>query len=219
MTFGVDEEAIRRVVHQEIERRSMVATLAVPEAAAAIGIQLSGNSRIGTFVQGIDAATATKISETIADLSKAVERIQTGTDPHQRAVDEHPMFQAALHEAKHMCEDGHVEDASRAFMDALEQEDRDECKRQEDRRRLRLRLLEEGLVYDQRALKVEAALAKLRLIAEVTHPGDQKAQARFLIDRASQYEGLGTVKGDKSALLIAVSVFRWVAKEATNVER
>ena len=97
MALGVDEEAIRRAIHQEIERRSIVATLAVPQAATAIGVQLSGSSRIGTFVQGIDAATATKISETLADLSKAVDRIQTGTEPHQRAVDEHPVFQAALH--------------------------------------------------------------------------------------------------------------------------
>jgi hypothetical protein len=85
---------------------------------------LTGNTRIGTFVQGIDAATAAKLSETLDAVSRALEVIQKGTEPHQHPVGEHPVFQAALHKAQQMCEAGQTEDASRAFMDALEDEER-----------------------------------------------------------------------------------------------
>lgn len=189
------------------------------EAGAAIGIQLTGNSRIGTFVQGIDAATATKISETLNDISNTLVVIQTGADAHQHPIDENPAFQTALLKAQRMWEAGLTEEASRSFMDALEHEEGLERERQEDRKRFRLRLLEEGLVYDKRVPNAEAAFGKLRLIAEVIHPSDQNAQGRYLMDRASVYQWLGTARGDTAALHIAVSVFSWLAKGAINVGR
>jgi hypothetical protein len=179
--------------------------------ATTIGIQFS-NSQIGTVVQGIDAAAVAKISE-------ALVVAQRGNDPHRRTIDTHPIFQSALMKAEQMCEAGHIEAASRSFLDALEEEERDERERQEDRKLLRLRLLEEGVVYDKRVPNPEAAFAKLQLIAALRHPANPNAQAKYLEDRASDYQSQGTVKGDIFALQIAVAVFKWLAKGAVNVER
>jgi hypothetical protein len=189
------------------------------QAGATIGLQLNGNSQIGTFVRGIDATTANKISETLADVSKTLASIHKGADKHQHSVEKDPVFQEALSTAQRMYEAGQAMEASRCFIDALESEARLERERQEDRQRLRLRLLEEGIVYDKRVPDGEAALAKLRLIAELVHPGDREAQAKYLEHRASKYQQLGTVRGDNSALHVAVSVFSWLAKGTINVDR
>jgi hypothetical protein len=177
------------------------------QTAAVVGIQLTGTTQIGTFIQVIGAA------------------LDEGPEPDQLKVDEQPRFQAARHEAQRMFEAGRIENASRAFMDAFEQEERVERERQEDRRRFRLRLLEEALDYDIRALNADrvlngdAAFAKLRLIAEVMHPGDRNAQVKYLQDRAAEYQGRGQYKADKSALHIAVSAFSWLLKDIKDVER
>jgi hypothetical protein len=118
-----------------------------------------------------------------------------------------------------MCEIGRAEDASQAFIDALEDENRVERDRQEDHRRLRLRFLEEAVLYDQRASNADAAFGKLRQIAEIVHPDDQKAQARYLFGRAGKYQEIGRIKGDKSALLVAIAAFSWLAKDTVNVDR
>jgi hypothetical protein len=161
--------------------------------------------QIGTFVQGIDF--------------KAVVPVQKDTEQHQYLVDEHPTYQAALREAQRMCDAGRNEDASSAFIDALEGEERVEHERQEQHRRLRLRLLEEAIVYDGKALKVEAAVAKLRRIAKLFFPSDENAQKKYLLDRALEYQEMGTAKGDILALRLAVSAFSWLAKNLIDVER
>ena len=102
-------------------------------------------------------------------------------------------------------------------MEALDEENRIECDRQVRRKRLRLRLLEEALTFDQRAQKTEDALKKLLLISATHYPGDQKEMVKFLKSRASEYEQHGKFKGDNFALLIAVAIFRWLAEEAQNV--
>lgn len=174
-------------------------------------IQFS-NSQIITVSQGVDAATARTISE-------ALIIAQRRDDLKRLPVDEHPVFKSALMKAEQMYEAGHIEAASRPFLDALEEEEREERERQEDRRRLRLRLLEEGVVYDKKVLNAEAAFAKLQRIADLHHPDNPNAQAKYLEDRASDYQWQGTLKGDNFALQIAVAVFRWLAKGAVNAER
>jgi hypothetical protein len=190
---------------REITPRSPMTT-----EVGAIGVQLTGNSRIGTFTihGGIDPATA-NIVKKLGEISRVLDSIQ----PH--SVDEDPLFQIALREAQSMCESGQTADASRAFMKGIEQEERAERERQEYRRRLRSRLLEVGLMYDQRACNADAVFAKLRLLAEVIHPGDRNSQSKYLIDRASEYQG----KGDSVGLQIAVLVFGRLAKDAIDVER
>lgn len=184
--------------------RPSAATTAVNAADAPVGVQLSGNSQIGTFVQGIDAATITEIIK-LSLSQRLVVHDGLGLQP---LAEQHRLFRSALDEAERRCNVGQNESASQAFMAAFEQESREEHERQEDRRRLRLRLLEEGLAYDQRALKTEAALAKLLLIAEISYPDDQNAQVRLLEMRGGEFQGLGIATGDKAALQLAVAIFR-----------
>ena len=131
-------------------------------------------------------------------------------------ADEHPEFQKAQKKANQLSKAGQIEEASRPFMDALEHVESLERERQEIGKRLRLKLLEESVVFDKRASNADAVCTKLQRIAEIVHPGDRKAQETYLEGRAEEYNRLGTVKGDNPALLIAVSVFRLLAKGAKN---
>jgi len=101
-------------------------------------------------------------------------------------------------------------------MEALEREERAEQDRRERHRRLRLRFLEEAIIYDMTSLSPDAAFAKLCMIAEIIHPDNRKAQRQYLFRRASEYQRLGAVKGDNGALHIAISTFSWLAKDAVD---
>jgi len=189
------------------------------EESVGVGVQFAGAARIGTFVQGLDAATTAKLAETLDRVSKTLVAFQEGPASHRNLIYEDPTFQAALHEAQRMCDSGRAEYASRVLMDALEREEHAEDERQANRQRLRLSLLEVALTYDLNSRNTESACAKLRLIAEVSHPDNLTARKKYLFDRALEYQGIGTVKGDQTALLIAVFTLSWLAKEAVNVER
>jgi len=104
-------------------------------------------------------------------------------------------------------------------METLQREDHAEQQRREDHKRLSVRLLEEAIIYDRKALNAEAVFMKLRLIAEIIHPGNHKEQVKYLTNRGSDYHEQGKSKGDNFALLIAVAVFRWLAKDMIDVER
>jgi hypothetical protein len=179
------------------------------QAAAAIGIQLTGNARIETFVQGLNTESAARISETLEDVSKVLSFVK-------RDGDENPAFQAAQRDARRICDAGRVEDAPRILMEALEREERLEEERRERHRRLRLRFLEEAIIYDMRALSTDAAFTKLRRIAEIIHPNSRKEQTQYLFGRASEYQRLGTLRGEIAALHLAISAFSWLAKDAMN---
>jgi hypothetical protein len=60
----------------------------------------------------------------------------------------------------------------------------------------------------------EAAVGKLRQIAEIVYPSARKAQITYLRGRAVRYRELGKTRGDRSALLIAVEIFDWLAKDS-----
>jgi len=103
-------------------------------------------------------------------------------------------------------------------MEAFEREEHLEQERRERYRRLRLRFLEEAIIYDMKALSTDAAFAKLRRIAEIINPDSRKAQTQFLFGRASEYQRLGTLRGELAALHIAITAFSWLAKDAINGE-
>ena len=135
-----------------------------------------------------------------------------------RADGEHPAFEAARCKAQRLCDAGLLDGASRVLMDALEREDRAEQERRENHRRLRLRFLEEAVVYDMRALRADLALGKIRQISEITNPNNRKAQTQYVFSRASEYQRVGMIKGDNAALHMAVLAFSWLAKEAIDGE-
>ena len=66
-----------------------------------------------------------------------------------------------------------------------------------------------------KSLSPDAAFRKLCLIAEIIHPDNRKAQKTFLFRRASD-QTQGMVKGDNSALHIAIATFSWLAKDAVD---
>jgi hypothetical protein len=126
------------------------------------------------------------------------------------------VFEAARSEAERICNAGYPQNASQAFIHAIKREEQAEQRRQQDRKRWLVRLLEEAVAYDKRAASADAAFQKLRLIAEIIHPGDRKSQMRYLFGRASQYQEMGRLKGDNAALLIAISSLSWLAKDTID---
>jgi hypothetical protein len=163
-----------------------------------------GGNKISVFVRGFDTEISTDISAQ-HNLVHALEFLR-GDISRLRSADERYVFEAAKHEAEEMCNSGRLEDASRAFIEALEREDRSEQQRRDDHRRFRIRLLEEAVMYDRKASNPDAAFAKVCLIAQAIHPDDYTAQERYLSSRASEYRDQGKSKGDNTALLIAVAI-------------
>jgi len=182
-----------------------------------VGIQFANQVRIGTFVQGLDAATVTQLTDALDRFSKTLPpRIE---DPAQESPNvEDPLLQAARHKARSMSEAGDFVAASQAFADALEREERLEGQRRQVRAQFRMQLLEDAVSCDLRVPNAEAALARLRLIAELVHPDDFEAQKKYLAGRAHDYKSLGAVQGDNATLIVAVSVFAWLAEGMTNAK-
>ncbi len=48
--------------------------------AESVGVQLTGNSRIGTFVQGLDPNAAEKLTQTLGDISRTLKGMQKGAE-------------------------------------------------------------------------------------------------------------------------------------------
>lgn len=180
------------------------------------GIQFANQLRIGTFIQGVDAAVITQLSDVLDRVSKSLP--PRNDDPAQRSpgVDD-PMVQAARKKAQSMSDAGDFIGASHAFADALEREESLEGQRRQARAQLRQQLLEEAISCDVRVPNAEAALAKLRLVAELVHPENFVAQKKYLAGRANEYKSVGLVGGDNTTLIVAVTVFAWLA-EGTNAE-
>jgi hypothetical protein len=190
----------------------------IPGNVGNVAGDIVGHNKIEVaFVQGIDVDITQKISETHDNVAEVLEVLR-GDATQVSSIDARRIFDAARAEAEEMCSAGRPEDASRAFMEALEREDRAERIRQEDYRRLCVRLLEEAVAYDKKALNADAACMKLRRIAEILHVGDRKAQAQYLIDRGAEYHERGKLRGDNAALHIAVSVFSSLVKDTVDVE-
>ena len=137
-------------------------------------------------------------------------------EARSQPTDEGEAFEAVRHEAQRRFDLGQIDDASQAFMEALEREEQDERKRQEERRRAQLQLLQEAITYDKLAFRGEAAAAKLRRMAEIECRDDRDAQGRYLFDRASEYYEQGQTRGDNAALLITIAVYRAALEEMTR---
>ena len=95
-------------------------------------------------------------------------------------------------------------------MDAFEQE-------QQEHRDFCVLLLEEAVSYDKAARNPDAALEKLCRIAEIRHPGDSEAQENYLAGRASEFEEQDKLKRDTAALLVAIVIRGYLAKEKIDV--
>ncbi len=124
-----------------------------------------------------------------------------------RSTNEGDAFEAARKEAERRFKAGRLDDASAAFMDELAREERLETARQTERKRHRIRLLEEAIRYDELAFDPMAASAKLRLIADAEGIIGPDKLGAWLRTKADEFQERGLEKGINAALSIAIATY------------
>jgi tetratricopeptide (TPR) repeat protein len=132
-----------------------------------------------------------------------------------RRTNEDEAFEAARQEAENRFKAG-LGDPSSALMDEFAREEQVELERQEERKRRRLRLLEEAIRFDELALEAGAATQKLRLMAEIEGRSGWQEIGAYLFAQAGEYCERGDQKGENSALLISIAAYRDALKEWTR---
>ena len=132
-----------------------------------------------------------------------------------RGANEDVAFDIARGEAERRFREG-LGGASAVLMDAFVREESQEKERQEERKRRRLRLLEEAIRFDELVLDADAAVAKLRVMAEVEGTTTADEIGEYLFDKAGEYYERGDQKGENAALSIAISTYREALKERTR---
>jgi class 3 adenylate cyclase len=125
-------------------------------------------------------------------------------------------FEAARREAERRFRQGRLAEASAAFMEEFEREEREERDRQEERQRSRVRLLEEAIRFDELALDGGAAAQKLRLMADIDGACGPEGRSRWLHDKAAEFFERGDRKGENGALVVAIAAYRAVLEERTR---
>jgi hypothetical protein len=178
-----------------LARRSNVfqhaAQQSIPEAAVRAIVERAG---------GIGVA-----AENLVDwLERWIDEVRA---ERARPSNEGLAFEAVRTDAQRRFDAGRIDEASLAFMEELEREERLEHERQQGRTPARLRLLEEAVLFDKLALNGRAAAQKLRRVAAIAHPDDSEAQTNYLFKRAAEYYKRGDTKGDNAALLVAIAAY------------
>ena len=123
------------------------------------------------------------------------------------------VFEITRREAEQRFRQGRLKEASFAFMEELEREQKRQEEHLAESKRLSLRLLEEAVRFDELAFDGEAAVTKLRKIAELEGIVNGDALGVWLTNRAEQFYKRGRDKGQNAALLIAVSTLRAALEE------
>jgi hypothetical protein len=118
-----------------------------------------------------------------------------------RRTNEDEAFEAARREAERRFKAG-LGNPSSALMDEFARDERVELERQEERKRRRLRLLEEAIRFDGLVLDAGAATQKLRRMAEIEGRSGWRETGAYLFVQADEYYERGDQKGENSALLI-----------------
>nr|WP_294555758.1 tetratricopeptide repeat protein [uncultured Rhodopila sp.] len=133
-----------------------------------------------------------------------------------RRTNEGEAFEAARREAERRFRAGRLREASAAFMDELERENRAEAERQAERKRHRIRLLEEAIRYDELAFDPPAVVAKLRMIADINDFTSPSARGDWFNKRAIGFYERGRDHGINAALGVAIAVFGLALEERTR---
>ena len=123
-------------------------------------------------------------------------------------VNEDAAFQAALKEAKKRFDIGQGETASDALMDEFALEEQDEGRRQKERTRRRIHLLQEAIDYDELALNPKAAVQKYRLMAKEMGITSEQNIGHFLFEQTDAYEEQSERQGSNSAALVAIALYQ-----------
>jgi tetratricopeptide (TPR) repeat protein len=132
-----------------------------------------------------------------------------------RRTNEDDAFEAARQEAERRFKAGFA-NPSAALMDEFAREERAERDRQEERKRRRLRILEEAVHYDELVLDTKAAIEKLHRMAAIEELSGWEEIGAYLFGHASEYSERGQQKGENSALLLAIFTYRAALEELTR---
>jgi hypothetical protein len=133
-----------------------------------------------------------------------------------RRSNEGEAFEAAYHEAVRRWRLGHLETASAAFMEELARDERRETERQADRKRYRLRLLEEAIRFDELNLNGEAAAQKLCHMAAIEGVSSADALGAWLLWKVDEFHERGDRQRQNAALLVAIATYRAALEEWTR---
>ena len=132
-----------------------------------------------------------------------------------RHTNEDEAFEAARKEAERRFKAG-LDDPSSALMEEFAREERAEADRQSERKRRRVRILEEAIKIDELALNADGAVGKLRRIAEIEGKSGWRETGEFFSSRAQEFYERGNQKGENSALLVSIETFRAALRELTQ---
>jgi hypothetical protein len=132
-----------------------------------------------------------------------------------RHTNEDEAFEAARLEAERRFKTGQGNPSS-ALMDEFAREERVETERQEERKRRRLRLLEAAIRFDELILDADAATQKMRRMAELEGYSGWQEIGSYLFAQAHKYSEHGEHKGENSALIVSMTVYRAVLEEWTR---
>jgi class 3 adenylate cyclase/tetratricopeptide (TPR) repeat protein len=133
-----------------------------------------------------------------------------------RRSNEGEAFETARREAERRFRQGRLAEASGAFMEELEREERAERERLEERKRFRLRLLEEAVRFDELALDGEAAVWKLRIMAGIEGIEGSDRLGQWLHEKATEFFERGDQRGENGALIVAIATYRSALHERTR---
>ena len=132
-----------------------------------------------------------------------------------RRTNEDEAFEAARLEAERRFRAG-LDNPSSALMEEFAREEQVEADRQVERKRRRIRILEQAIRMDELALDADAAAEKLRLMAEIEGRSGWRDIGEFLFAKAGEFFERGDQKGENSALLVSIAAYREALKEWTR---
>lgn len=125
-------------------------------------------------------------------------------------------FERAFEKAQGLFNSGRIDEASSPFMDELARRRDAEKLRREENKRRELRLVEEAIKFDKLAFNGEAAVAKLRVMAEIEGATTIDAIGKYLFEKADEFYEIGNKAGDNAALIVAIAAYRAALEERTR---
>jgi tetratricopeptide (TPR) repeat protein len=212
INIGLDEEGVGRVFEQKFEKIEALLK------KAARGGAFQRAQREGFSEVAVRKIVARLGGEGIAEID-LLPWLDNWIEAAQREIGRHTnedeAFEAARQEAERRFKAGH-ESPSSALMDEFAREERIEGDRQEERKRRRLRLLEEAVRIDEIVLDADGATKKLRRMAEIEGRSGWQQIGLYLFERANEFCERGDQKGENSALIISIAAYRSALAELTR---
>jgi tetratricopeptide (TPR) repeat protein len=130
-------------------------------------------------------------------------------------TNEDEAFEAARLEAERRFRAG-LENPSSALMEEFAREEQAEADRQLERKRRRVRILEQAIRLDELALDATPAAVKFRIMAEIEGRSGWKEIGEFLFAKAGQFFERGDQKGENSALFVSIATYNAALEEYTR---